>query len=289
MNGQLLQLQKEIYISETNDFETKEKFEYSADDSAKLYFFPAGKYFDIYFYGEGYDEMLDIKAKDFGYKNNFPFCGLLDLICEQKNAEKIISLTFDGPDEGANGTNGWDFTRIINSNAVFPNLKSLKIKLTGLGDHNQCIIDSGGSMEEDGMIAKMISKMPKLETLVVPSAPDSTFFDIGKHPLVSLTVQTGYDEQGFIGNLAGCDNFEQLQALDFTDNISAWEEMGFVPFDSYKKLFRSKIFQRRFHFKLRNSNLSKEQLFELQKLNKDVQFLYIKAKDGEYVSHLLNG
>ena len=39
-------------------------------------------------------------------------------------------------------------------------------------------------------------------------------------------------------------------------------------------------------FVLRNSMLNKEQLIELQCLNKNIQFMYVDAKGGQYVSHM---
>jgi hypothetical protein len=290
MNEQFVQLQKDIYYYETAEFETKDKLEYHSRYSPKLYYFPAGDFFDISFYGSGHDQKPEIKAKELGYDYNYPFCSLLDLLCEPKNAEKVLSLTFDGPDEGANGTNGWDFSRITNSSVIFPNLKNLKIKLTDLGDHNQTIIDSGGELDENGMIAKLIAKMPELEYLAVPSAPDKSFFDIGKHPLRQLTLQAGYDHQNFIEHLADSDNFYHLMSFDFTDYIfDSPDNSDFVPYESYEKLFMSKVFlaHKHFHFTLRSPHLSNEQLFKLQELNNDVQFLYIKTRQGRYVSHML--
>ena len=286
MTDRLLQLQKEIYRFETTDFDTQEKRNYCVGYSPKLYFFPIGDFFDIYFYGNGFDDDPDIKSNEFEYESNFAFCTLLDFICEQENAEKLTSLTFDGPDEGANGTKNWDFSRIINSNVTFPNLKSFKVQLTNLGDHNGNII--GSSYEEEGMIAKLMKKMPCLETLVIPSAPDKSFFEIGTHPLKQLILQVGYDAQNFIENFAESDNFYQLTALDFTDLIDTYDipEQDFVSFESFEKLFKSKAFSTVKHFKLRNSILSKKQLFELQKLS-DVQFLHIKTKGGRYVSHMM--
>ncbi|MCL1991995.1 MAG: hypothetical protein FWG66_03495, partial [Spirochaetes bacterium] len=243
MQDELLRLQKEIYDCETADFEG-EKQEYLAGHSAALYFFPAGGLFDISFYGVGYDQNPDVKAKDQGYDYNFPFCALLDLLCEPANAEKLVSLRFDGADEGANGINGWDFTRLVESGVSFPNLKSFEVKLTEAGDHNMSIIDSGGSMAEDGMVAKLLEKMPALETLAVPSAPDESFFAIGKHPLVKLTVQAGDNPQDFIENLAGADNFFQLRAFDFADLpdiVTMGDPALLVPFEAYEKLFGSKV------------------------------------------------
>jgi len=292
MQEKLLQLQREIYLSETAGVDSQEKCDFYVGYSAMLYFFPVGDFFSISFYGRGYDDNPNIKAKELDSNYNVSFCRFLDFICEQDNAEKIVSLTFDSPDEGANGTNGWDFSRIINSDVVFPNLESLKVKLTDMGDHNQSVIDSQGSLNEDGMIAKLVKKMPNLVSLAVPSAPNKSFFEIGKHPLRQLVVQAGYNAQDFIENFAESNNFYNLGALDFSDlhdTLDCFSEDDFIPFESYKKLFESKAFStsKHFHFTLRNANLSKEQLYELQKANNSVQFLYIEKFKSRYVSNMM--
>ena len=57
-----------------------------------------------------------------------------------------------------------------------------------------------------------------------------------------------------------------------------------TPFEDYKVFFKSPYLQDRMHFTLRESQLTKEQLFELQKL-KDIQFLYVPTYSDFYVSH----
>lgn len=282
MFDKLRQLQQDIYKYSLN-----EDNEYIVDYSPKLSFFQVGDLFDISFFGDGFDDDPSKKISEIDYDTNFAFCSLLDFLCDPKIAEKIVSINFGGPDQGANGTKSWDFNRLINSNTTFPNLKSFSVQLTDLGDHNQSIIDGSG-MEEDGIIAKLISKMPNLETLIVPSAPDNSFFDIGEHPLRLLKLQAGYGHQNFIDNLANSKNFSQLTALDYTDLIDVYDipNEEYTSFDSFVKLFNSKAFSSVGHFKLRNAKLYNEQLFELQRLNK-VQFLNIKANGGRYVSHLM--
>jgi hypothetical protein len=282
MLNKLRQLQNDIYKYSLND-----NSEYIVGYSPKLSFFQVGDFFDISFFGDGFDDDPSTKISEIDYTTNFAFCSLLDLLCDQEIANKIISLNFGGPDEGANGTKSWDFNRLINSNLTFPNLKSFSVQLTDLGDHNQSIIDGEG-MEENGMIAKLVSRMPSLEQLVVPSAPDNSFFDIGNHPLKFLKLQAGYGHQNFIDNLAESKNFKQLTALDYTDLIDVYDipNEDYTSFDSFVKLFNSKAFSSVRHFKLRNAHLEDEQLFTLQRLNK-VQFLNIKANGGRYVSHLM--
>jgi len=288
MIEQITKIQEEIYSYETKDFDTGEEKEYYIDYASKIEFSKMGNLFSLSFYGNGYDDDPSTKATEFDYQTNFAFCRFLDFISEQQNADKIISLHFGGHDEGANGTKSWFFDRIVNSNVTFPNLKTFNVQLTDLGDHNQSIIDYEFSMEESGVIAKLISKMPNLENLTVPSAPDKSFFEIGKHPLSFLKVQAGYDHQNFIESLSESENFYQLSALDYTEVIDVFDkpEEEYTAFESFKKLFQSKAFSTVRHFKLRGSILTKDQLFELQKSN-DVQFLNIIAKGGRYVSHLI--
>lgn len=280
MKEELLKLQEAIYQQELIEEE------YFVEDSAKLYFFPIGNFFDLYFYGNGYDDFPHTRVEDFEENSNIPFCLFLEFICKQEYANRIVSLTFNGADEGANGTKNWDFSRIVNSDVLFPNLKQLSVQLSDLGDHNFNII--GQDYDEDGMIAKLLSKMPNLETLIVPSAPNKLFFDIENHPLRYLKVQAGYDNQSFIKNLAQSDNFRHLSSLDFTDfmdtNNAATDD--FVPFEDFKALFISKAFSMVKRFVLRNSILTKEQLLELQRINKNIQFLYVDAKGGQYVSNM---
>lgn len=282
MLNKLRQLQHDIYKYSLNN-----NSEYIDGYSPKLSFFQVGYLFDISFFGDGFDDDPSTKISEIDYETNFAFCSLLDLLCDQEIANKIISLNFGGPDEGANGTKSWDFNRLLNSNSTFPNLKSFSVQLTDLGDHNQSIIDGDG-MEENGMIAKLVSRMPSLEQLIVPSAPDNSFFNIGEHPLKFLKLQAGYGHQNFIDNLAESKNFKQLTALDYTDLIDVYDipNEDYTSFDSFLKLFNSKAFSTVAHFKLRNANLDNEQLFKLQRLNK-VQFLNIKANGGRYVSHLM--
>ena len=285
MIEQLIQIQEEIYDYETKDFDTGEKREYFIYCAPKIEFSKIGDLFSLSFYGNGYDDDPNIKATDFEYQTNFAFCRFLDFISEQQNADKIISLHFGGHDEGANGTKSWFFDRIVNSDIEFPNLKIFSVQPTDLGDHNQSIIDGDFSMEESGIIAKLISKMPKLENLTVPSAPDKSFFEIGKHSLSYLKVQAGYSHQNFIENLSESENFNKLMMLDYTEVIDFFDMSAedYTHFESFKKLFQSKAFSTVRRFILRNSILTKEQLLELRQLN-DVQFLNIVAKGGRYVS-----
>lgn len=275
MIAKLLKLQESIY-------------QYHKDIEPRFLFSKGGKYMDVLFYGDGYDEKPQLKAEKFGEYYNFGFCALLDFLSIQENANNIRSLKFDGPDTGANGIKEWNFTRLLNSSVTFPNLKEFEVAFTDLGNHNLSLIDNG-QFSEAG-ISKLLSKIPNLETLILPSAPDSSFFNV-KNKLAELKIQAGCDHQNFIENLANSNNFKHLNALDYSekfDHFNDFTSEDYTSFESFKKLFKSSVVKKsesRFHFTLRNSNLTTDQLFELQSI-KDIQFLYVQCKPGQYVNHL---
>ncbi|MDR2037773.1 MAG: hypothetical protein LBQ60_07610 [Bacteroidales bacterium] len=286
MKERLLELQEKIfqhYHQQENGFHLVY--------SPRIYFFESGDLYEIIFYGEGYDDDPSVKADDLGEGYNYGYCALLDFLTVQENAEKVSVLRFGGPDSGANGTRSWDFSRLVHSDVRFTNLLEFEVALTDPGDHNTSIIDEQSSYEENGTIARLVSRMPRLETLIVPSAPDRSFFDLEDLPIIELKVQAGYDHQNFIGNLADSSNLKELRALDYSekfDRFNDFTDKDLTSFESYKNLFRSDAFRHSpnsFHFKLRYARLTKEQLFELQEIN-PIQFLYIDVQPGHYVSHI---
>mgnify|MGYP000182745023 CR=1 FL=1 len=109
---------------------------------------------------------------------------------------------------------------------------------------------------------------------------------------ITLIQSFSDDEQEFKDTLAFYDGFrwdengEAIPEEDFEiDEFELSETYGKpTPFEDYKVFFKSPYLQDRMHFTLRESQLTKEQLFELQKL-KDIQFLYVPTYSDFYVSH----
>ena len=264
--------------------------------SDALFFMPQGNLFDVIYRGFGYDfpnrSLDEIQNSYSGY---YAFASVLDFLSRAEIAARIRSLTFDGDDEGANGTKTWCFNRLIESGVTFPNLTFFKVQLTRPGDHNTNIIEERpGSFEEGGRIAQLIAKMPVLRCLEVPSAPDRSFFEMGPLPLNSLTVQAGYDHQNFIDNMAESDCFPNLQALNYSDYMHVFSDMAGkeTQFSSYKNFFESKMISEKpgFHFTLQYSILTRQQLSALMsiednwnKKKKEVQFLHIDVHPTEYI------
>lgn len=281
MVSKILELQENI-----NKFIAKSEEGFQFQSSPRVFFSPAGENVEIIFYGEGYDDDPNMRIEDFEEGQNYGFCAFLEFLKVQENANKISKLKFYGPDSGANGTRSWDFSRLINSDVTFPNLIDFEVALTDPGDHNLSIIELQSNYEESGVIARLLAKMPNVISLRVPSAPDKSFFEVENHSLRNLVVQVGYDHQNFIENLASSSNLTELISVDFTEKYDRYNEFpeDFTPFESFKKLFQSPVFDNGFHFILRNSKLTKEQLFELQK-TRNIEFMHINANAG-YISHL---
>jgi len=278
MKEKLIDLQDRIY-----NYHHSSDNEYVLTYSPRISFSKIGDFYEIIFYGEGYDDDFNVHSSNLESEEfNFGFCALQDFLIE--HPDQVVSLIFNGPDEGANGTKSWDFNRLINSNIVFNNLKIFKVALTELGDHNQSVI--GEYDEEDGMIAKLVAKMPALKILQLPSAPNEDFFKLPELEIYSLSIQAGFDHQNFIENLSLSKNLPQLKSIDYTepfDYFGDMDEEEFTSFDSFKKLFQSEVFSYdHFHFTLRENRLTEEQLFELQKIRK-IQLLYIKTEASKYI------
>lgn len=78
-----------------------------------------------------------------------------------------------------------------------------------------------------------------------------------------------------------CYEVETFDELDFTGT----EPTKRTPYTDYQAFFTSKYIPQRFHFKLREYYLTKDQLFALQNLNKAIQFLHIPTLEDYYVNH----
>jgi hypothetical protein len=140
----------------------------------KLVFCSMGELLHVEYYGDSFGESYE----DF-----------LKLLCLPEVAGKLASLELRGPDEGANGTRNWDLTPLLESEVIFPRLRSIVVQPTLPEHHNQTIIAS--VYEEDGQIGRLLAKASSLQSLTVPSAPDVTFFGGSSWPLEYLRVESG--------------------------------------------------------------------------------------------------
>lgn len=230
----------------------------------------------------------------YGDTEGEPFQWVLESLVEQAVADTIVSLSFTGPDEGANGVREWQFTTLLDSAVRFPRLRSLLVRPTEPADHNMSLIQRVGTiMEEGGEIARFVDKAPYLSELVVPNAPDASFFQVPLPHLSMLRVGGNFDTQSFIDNLASSNNLRGLMTLDFTESAelqSTWASTRAVgavtAFSSYETLFASSALDPVRVLQLRNSGLSLEELKALRAKRPKLQFMVIQAAQGGYVSSL---
>jgi hypothetical protein len=195
----------------------------------------------------------------FGDPSEDAYCELVAALTDPEVASHVATLSLRGPDAGANGTRNWDLTPLVA--ATFPRLMTLAIEGTLVGAHNRTIVAS--IYEEDGVLAALLANMPALESLQVPSAPNAAFFKVGERPLRWLSVDTGYDHQDFICNLATSSCFPRLRALAFGEYAETYMDDfadHVTPLADYVALFASPVARQLHAFTWRNPALADDQI-----------------------------
>lgn len=256
----LIELQREI--SNQSDFPI------SHPNADRVLFAQVGSLLHISFIGNPHDQ---------------PFNLFLSALNNPNIAHNTLTLSFSGPDEGANGTKHWDFTLLSESNIDFPQLISLEVERTSPENHNTPII--GQVYEENGMIAKLVDKTPKLEILRVPSAPNELFFSRIRPTLTYLAIDAGYHHQNFLINLAHSHSLPRLRVLEYGELPVSEEENSNIihaPFHHYISLFQSSAFDSVRSVTLRNTVCTMEQLTNLKSLRPNIVMRVIR-NSGNYV------
>lgn len=221
-----------------------------------------GDAFNVDFYGDCFDESYD---------------DLLNTLTIPGVAPYIRSLILRGPDEGANGTHNWDIEPLLATDAMFPQLETFSVQLTQPADHNRSII--GSIYEEDGILARLLAKSPRIQELTVPSAPNAAFFDVGQRPIRFLSVDAGYDTQDFISNLAKSSCFPTLQCLEWGEYHETYIDdylANCTLKEDYQGLFRSNAFGPVTRFVWRNPVLTDEDIKELKAIKPGLQLLVVR-------------
>ncbi len=249
-------------IADRNDPDT------SADCLQHLAITQTGDVFNLDFYGDCFEESFD---------------DLLSTLAAPDVARGIRSLILRGPDEGANGTHNWDIEPMLATDASFPQLETFSIQLNQPADHNRSIV--GSDYDEDGILAQLLFKSPRIQELTVPSAPNGAFFDVGERPIRLLSVDAGYDTQDFVSNLAKSSCFPNLQCLEWGEyNETYLDEYlaNCTPTEYYQELFRSDAFGSVTRFVWRNPVCTDDEIKELKELKPNLQLLVVRSSD-DYV------
>jgi len=198
-----------------------------------------------------------------------PVCAVFfDNLNEAEAVKTIASLHLYSEDEGINGTNNWDLGNLLEKpKNIFLNLKKLVFPLNE-HNHNRIIITGNDDYDENGVIGKVVAKMPNLEYLQIPSAPSASFFS-QKSAIKHLRVQTGYNHQSFIQQLAQTPHFQDLEELEFWDYSEFYMEnyaQYCVPVEDYMKLLSSKNLPKLKKVTLYNTLLNDEAQAKLKTL-----------------------
>lgn len=163
-------------------------------------------------------------------------------LCQTPFSEKLLSVVITAEDEGVNGTQNWDLESLLSVQNTFENLHHFELPLNTLQNHHRIIVTHKDSYDENGGIGLLLDKCPALKTLVVPSAPGLKFFERENHVLENLTIQTGYDHQSFIKNLATSTCFKDLKSLVFRDYAETYMDdfqVNCTPYEDFLLLVQS--------------------------------------------------
>jgi len=208
--------------------------------------------------------------------------------CETVNLPEVrgrlLSIRIHGQDEGANGTRNWDLSPFAQGKQSYSHLQTFSVALNQPADHNRTII--GADYEEGGITASIVAKCPRLQYLIIPSAPSPDFFEIALPELRLLSVDAGYNPQDFLKHFAASPGFSNLHTFEWGEYsetyIEGWETQC-APYEDYASLLQSPAFASVARFVLRHPHLSREEIDALLKLRPDLQFLLVQFAQ-EYAS-----
>lgn len=199
-----------------------------------------------------------------------PLCSIFfEIINHEEFTEQIWSLRLQGADEGVDGINQWDLAVLSeNPKVIFSNLKQFLLPLNNSQSHHKVIVTGNSDYQENGVLAKLLPKMPNLEFLQSPSAPNEDFF---KYPSAfkTLHIQAGFNHQNFICHLAQAKHFTDLETLKFWDYTEGYAEnyqQHATSVDDYIALFSSTNLPKLKRLHLYHTQLSPKEQEKLRSL-----------------------
>lgn len=167
-----------------------------------------------------------------------------NLLNSREFAPLISSLEIKGPDKGTNGTRLYDLGDLLkDTNTQFTHLKEFEVEQTSILHENITMVSYEDYYDDNGAGGRILDKMPNLSSLTLPSAPNPDFFKrTQSHPLDNLSLQAGYEHQGFISKLADSKHFPKLKHFEWTDGPGRPRFTSCVPYSQFKKLEHSTYF-----------------------------------------------
>jgi len=152
----------------------------------------------------------------------------------------VSSFEIKAKDVGSNGTRTFGLEELLKDDKiVFENMKEFEVEQTQHFHENISVVTFQDYNEDNGAGGKILNKMPNLEILSLPSAPNADFFNRAKHPLTHLSLQAGYEHEGFVAKLADSKNFPNLSSFEWTDGPGKPRFTSCIPTKHYTKLKHS--------------------------------------------------
>ena len=216
----------------------------------------------LFYFGSFYDE---------------PFEALVRAVSADEVANDLLTLTIDGPDDGANGTRNLDLSQFTEGAVQFPKLRHFEVARSRPEFHNQTVIAE--TYHEDGQIGRLVGKSPNLKTLIVPSAPAANFFECNLGTLRTLDVDAGYDAQNFINALADCSTLSNLEVLawgEYSQTDTEDWKAEVTPLQTMMRLLQSPAFAHLSLFVLRNPTYTENELAKLGAIRPNLTFQTVR-------------
>jgi len=211
----------------------------------------------------GWKPFLKVKSKagllDVHYHGNLltemdkAIEGVLAFLTSREVAPILHTLVMDGHEDRCrpNGTLYFPLEPFVESKAPLSNLTSLVMEQM----HGVILGETG---DENGLLARLLRKAPRLLRLATPSAPNREFFTLARHPLQTLDVVAGWSHENFIDNLSKSSCFPDLRELAYIDFFETYMpdyRQSCTPFAHFQSLFTSEVFAQ-----LKRVNLSAVQM-----------------------------
>lgn len=219
-----------------------------------------------------YGYLIDIQPTDDGlYKlfisvDNAPDSEtIFKIIASSEYAEKIKSIRFAHKGGQANGTVELYFAELLSYNS-FPNLSFFYTQ--HFSKDGALIASMNGGYDEDGLGGKILDMMPEVKILNLVSAPNDDFFKRDYHPIETLEVRAGYDNNMFLERLTECKSFPNLKYFSYQDiNLAFTQspEEYVMPFEVIEKFMESKNFPKLETLSLLELKITEDQIQKLKK------------------------
>jgi hypothetical protein len=209
-----------------------------------------------------------------GYECGESLADLRDTLRDPATAACIQSLVIGGPDTGANGTRDYSIGDLVDGPAVFSELESFTIRLRQPEDHNRTIIGDIGK----GVVTKLLERAQQLQNLVIPSAPDESFFHTPNR-IEYLSVDAGYDTQGFIHNLGRFHSLPCLRSFawgEYNETYMEGWEQHVTPFEDYRRLVQSPQFEGVEVFRWRNPACTEAEIQQIRSLRRNASIAVVR-------------